>query len=70
MKAMVLAAGKVTKLLPLTGEMPKPMAPVVDKPIIQHILELLAAQGVEEVNINVHHLAATPSSTSTEKEPA
>jgi NDP-sugar pyrophosphorylase family protein len=31
--------------------MPKPMAPVVDKPIIQHILELLAAQGVEEVNI-------------------
>jgi NDP-sugar pyrophosphorylase family protein len=59
MKAMVLAAGKGTRLLPLTGEMPKPMAPVVDKPIIQHIFELLAAQGVEEVHVNVHHLADT-----------
>lgn len=57
MKAMILAAGKGTRLLPLTGEMPKPMAPVVDKPIIQHIFELLAAQGVEEVHVNVHHLA-------------
>ena len=57
MKAMVLAAGKGTRLLPLTVEMPKPMAPVLDKPIIQHIFELLAAQGVEEVNVNVHHLA-------------
>lgn len=33
------------------------MAPVVDKPIIQHIFELLATHGVEE--INVHHLADT-----------
>ena len=59
MKAMVLAAGKGTRLLPLTGEMPKPMAPVLDKPIIQHIFELLAARGVQEVHVNVHHLADT-----------
>jgi mannose-1-phosphate guanylyltransferase len=57
MKAMVLAAGKGTRLSPLTGEIPKPMAPVVGKPIIQHILELLAQSGVGEVYVNVHHLA-------------
>jgi mannose-1-phosphate guanylyltransferase/mannose-1-phosphate guanylyltransferase/phosphomannomutase len=55
MKAMVLAAGKGTRLFPLTGEIPKPMTPVAGKPIIQHIFELLARMGVEEVN--VHYLA-------------
>jgi mannose-1-phosphate guanylyltransferase len=57
MKAMVLAAGKGTRLSPLTGEIPKPMAPVVGKPILQHILELLSQAGVGEVHVNVHHLA-------------
>jgi mannose-1-phosphate guanylyltransferase len=57
MKAMVLAAGKGTRLFPLTGEIPKPMAPVVGKPIIQHIFELLAGTGIEEVHVNVHYLA-------------
>ena len=57
MKAMVLVAGKGTRLLPLTGELPKPMAPIAGKPIIQHIFELLARQGVSEVHVNVHHLA-------------
>ena len=57
MKAMVLAAGKGTRLFPLTGEVPKPMAPVVDCPIIQHIFELLADSGMEEVHVNVHYLA-------------
>jgi mannose-1-phosphate guanylyltransferase len=57
MKAMVLAAGKGTRLFPLTGVIPKPMAPVVGKPILQHIFELLARTGVEEAYVNVHHLA-------------
>src|SRR5215208_2728942 len=57
MKAMVLAAGKGTRLLPLTGEIPKPMAPIVGKPMIQHIFELLAGSGVDETHINVFHLA-------------
>ncbi len=54
---MVLAAGKGTRLFPLTGEMPKPMAPVVDTPIIQHIFELLSGHGVAEAHVNVHYLA-------------
>src|SRR5215216_2809006 len=57
MKAMALAAGKGTRLFPLTGEVPKPMAPVVNTPIIEHIFKLLAGHGVEEVRVNVHYLA-------------
>ena len=57
MKAMALAAGKGTRLFPLTGEMPKPMAPVVDTPIIEHIFSLLARHGVEELYVNVFYLA-------------
>jgi mannose-1-phosphate guanylyltransferase len=57
MKAMVLAAGKGTRLYPITGEIPKPMAPVVGKPIIQHIFELLAKTEMDEVYVNVHYLA-------------
>ena len=57
MKAMVLAAGKGTRLFPLTGEVPKPMAPVVDTPIIRHIFELLSGHGVAEAHVNVHYLA-------------
>ena len=59
MKAMALAAGKGTRLFPLTGEVPKPMAPIVDTPIIEHIFSLLASHGVKEVNVNVHYLADT-----------
>ena len=57
MKAMILAAGKGTRLKPLTSVIPKPLAPVAGKPIIEHIFELLAANGFEEVHVNVHHLA-------------
>jgi mannose-1-phosphate guanylyltransferase/mannose-1-phosphate guanylyltransferase/phosphomannomutase len=57
MKAMALAAGKGTRLFPLTGEIPKPMAPVVNTPIIEHIFGLLADHGVEEVRVNVYYLA-------------
>src|SRR4028118_989010 len=57
MKAVALAAGKGTRLYPLTGEIPKPMAPVADTPIIEHIFFLLATHGVREVRVNVHYLA-------------
>ncbi len=56
-KAMVLAAGKGTRLFPLTGEVPKPMAPVADTQIIRHIFELLARHGVTAARVNVHYLA-------------
>ena len=59
MKAMVLAAGKGTRLLPLTAEIPKPMAPIAGKPMLQHIFELLVGSDVEEVHVNAFHLAET-----------
>jgi len=56
-KAVVLAAGKGTRLFPLTGEVPKPLSPVADTPIIEHIFDLLARHGIEEAYVNVHYLA-------------
>ena len=45
MRAMVMAAGLGTRLRPLTHEIPKPLVPVANRPIMEHILELLARQG-------------------------
>ncbi|MGZ5308225.1 MAG: sugar phosphate nucleotidyltransferase [Solirubrobacterales bacterium] len=56
MRAMILAAGLGTRLRPLTNLMPKPMAPVLDKPVMEHIAELLAKHGFSEVIANLSYL--------------
>ncbi len=45
------------ELSPLTGVIPKPIAPVAGKPVMQHIFELLAKAGYEEIHVDVHYLA-------------
>jgi mannose-1-phosphate guanylyltransferase/mannose-1-phosphate guanylyltransferase/phosphomannomutase len=55
MKAMVLAAGLGTRLRPLTYEITKPMVPVLDRPVMEHILELLERHGFEEIIANLHY---------------
>ncbi|MDQ3934536.1 MAG: NDP-sugar synthase [Actinomycetota bacterium] len=55
MKAMVLAAGLGTRLRPLTYEIPKPMVPVLDRPVMAHILGLLGRQGFDQVISNLHY---------------
>jgi mannose-1-phosphate guanylyltransferase len=55
MRAMVLAAGLGTRLRPLTNEITKPMVPVLDRPVIEHILDLLARHSIEEVIANLHY---------------
>lgn len=50
-KAVVAAAGFGTRLLPQTKAMPKEMLPLVDKPIIQYVVEELAAAGIEDIII-------------------
>jgi mannose-1-phosphate guanylyltransferase/mannose-1-phosphate guanylyltransferase/phosphomannomutase len=52
---MVLAAGLGTRLRPLTYEISKPMVPVLDRPVMEHILDLLARHGFEQVIANLHY---------------
>ena len=55
MKAMVLAAGLGTRLRPLTFEITKPMVPVLDRPVMEHIVDLLDKHGFEQVIANLHY---------------
>ncbi len=49
MKAVIMAGGEGTRLRPVTGALPKPLAPLVGKPIMEHILLLLRRHGFSEV---------------------
>ncbi len=55
MKAMILAAGEGTRLRPLTLSTPKPMIPLVGKPLLAWTLEWLAAQGITDAAINLYY---------------
>ncbi len=56
MKAMILAAGKGTRVRPLTNEIPKPMIPIVGKPVMEYLIEELARHGFDQIMINISHL--------------
>ncbi|MCL6519710.1 MAG: NDP-sugar synthase [Armatimonadetes bacterium] len=56
MKAMILAAGVGSRLDPLTRNVPKPMVPIMNKPVMEHIVELLARHGFRNIMVNLHYL--------------
>lgn len=56
-RAMVMAAGKGTRMRPLTDTMPKPLVPFMGRPLIDHVLDRLGEAGIEEVIVNSHHFA-------------
>ncbi|MFA6109966.1 MAG: nucleotidyltransferase family protein [Candidatus Latescibacterota bacterium] len=53
---MVLAAGKGSRLRPLTDTCPKPMIPIGGRPLLEHVVRLLARHGFDELVVNLHHL--------------
>ncbi|MGK7957255.1 MAG: sugar phosphate nucleotidyltransferase [Crocosphaera sp.] len=57
MKAMILAAGKGTRVRPITHTIPKPLIPILQKPVMEFLLELLRQHGFDEIMVNVSHLA-------------
>jgi len=52
-KAMILAAGQGTRVRPLTKDLPKPMVPILGKPVMEYLIEHLARHGITEIMVNV-----------------
>ena len=57
MKAMILAAGLGTRLLPLTEKQPKALIPFKGVPLLERIIRNLASAGIDHIIVNVHHFA-------------
>lgn len=55
MRAMLFAAGKGTRLRPITDQIPKALVPVAGKPLLAIVIERLRNAGVREIVINIHH---------------
>ncbi|MCW2499843.1 MAG: mannose-phosphate guanyltransferase [Frankiales bacterium] len=58
MRAVVMAGGEGTRLRPMTANQPKPLLPVVNRPIMEHVLRLLKRHGFDETVVTVQFLAA------------
>ncbi|MGI6686458.1 MAG: sugar phosphate nucleotidyltransferase [Bacillota bacterium] len=56
MKAIIMAGGEGSRLRPLTCDRPKPMVPVMDRPIMQHIVELLYRHGFRDIGATLMYL--------------
>ncbi|MGZ3496750.1 MAG: sugar phosphate nucleotidyltransferase [Vulcanimicrobiaceae bacterium] len=57
MKAVVMAGGEGSRLRPLTSRRPKPLAPIANKPVMHHIVDLLRRHGITEIVATLHYLA-------------
>jgi len=58
MKAVLMAGGEGSRLRPLTIVRPKPMVPIVNKPVMEHVLDLLKRHGITDVIVTVQYLAS------------
>lgn len=56
MRAVLMAGGSGTRLRPLTCDLPKPMVPVLNRPIAEHIVNLLKRHGIHEIITTLHYL--------------
>ncbi len=55
MKAFIMAAGIGTRLRPLTYHIPKPLVPIINTPVIGHLMKNLVAHGIEKIVVNLHY---------------
>ena len=56
-KAVIMAGGEGTRLRPLTSNAPKPMLPLVNRPMMEHIIDLLKTHGIDEIVVTVAFMA-------------
>ena len=56
MKAIIMAGGSGSRLRPLTCARPKPMVPIVNRPCMEHIVNLLRDQGIKEIGVTLQYL--------------
>ncbi|HEX9059704.1 MAG TPA: mannose-1-phosphate guanyltransferase [Clostridia bacterium] len=56
MKAIIMAGGEGSRLRPLTCDLPKPMVPVMNKPIMEHIINLLKSHGITDIAVTLMYL--------------
>ncbi|MEZ9593539.1 sugar phosphate nucleotidyltransferase [Shewanella sp. 10N.261.52.F9] len=57
MKGMILAAGKGTRIKPISYAIPKPMVPILGKPVMESMIQLFAKHGIDKIVVNTSHLA-------------
>ena len=69
MKAVIMAGGFGTRLRPLTNNVPKPMIPMVNKPMMEHIVDLLARHGINNTDQCAEGIALSDEYRIAEKSP-
>jgi mannose-1-phosphate guanylyltransferase/phosphomannomutase len=57
MRAVIMAGGKGTRLRPLTNDIPKPMVKIIDKPVMEHIINLLRKHEITEIAVTLGHMS-------------
>ncbi|HEY8390500.1 MAG TPA: NDP-sugar synthase [Clostridia bacterium] len=55
-KAVIMAGGKGTRLLPLTQNLPKPLMPILNKPVIYYIIKLLLSYNINDIGVTLMHM--------------
>ncbi len=56
MKAVIMAGGRGSRLMPLTKDIPKPMVKIIDKPVLEHTIELLKKHEINEIAITLGYM--------------
>lgn len=59
MQALLLATGESHKLRPITDQIPSPLIPITNQPVMQFWIELLAKAGIKDIIVSLHHLAGS-----------